>query len=127
MKMVIVVDRNIETGKLANAIAHCSQGINVDKHDEYSTSNGITCTLSNHPIVIVAAKNANQVKKALVSADEAKLVYSFFSSTMWRDTPEEQVEATKATNFDALEIIACAIYGGSTEVNNITKRFSLFK
>ncbi|EMF8518016.1 hypothetical protein DN555_12415 [Enterobacter asburiae] len=46
---------------------------------------------------------------------------------MWRDTPEEQVEATKATNFDALEIIACAIYGGSTEVNNITKRFSLFK
>ncbi|CAH3794528.1 hypothetical protein AI2797V1_3211 [Enterobacter cloacae] len=45
MKMVIVVDRNIETGKLANAIAHCSQGINVDKHDEYSTSNGITCTL----------------------------------------------------------------------------------
>jgi len=125
--MVVVVDRNIEIGKLANAIAHCSQGIAVDKHDEYSTSNGITCTLSNHPIVIVAAKNASQVKKALVSADEAKLVYSFFSSTMWRDTPIEQVEATKATSFDALEIIACAIYGDSKEVNNITKRFSLFK
>ena len=127
MKMVIVVDRNIEAGKLANAIAHCSQGITVEKHDEYSTRNGITCALSNHPIVIVAAKNANQVKKALVAADEAKLVYSFFSSTMWRDTPEEQVEATKATDFDSLEIIACAIYGDSEEVSNITNRFSLFK
>lgn len=126
-KIVVIVDRNVEAGKIANAIAHCSAGINVSKYDEYETSNGITCTLSNHPIIILSAKNKNQVKSSLIKADEAKLEYSFFASTMWRETPEEQVAETKSTLFDELEIIACAIYGESEEVDQTSKKFSLYR
>lgn len=31
--------------------------------------------------------------------ESGKLAYSFFSSTIWRDTTEEQVEASKAPKF----------------------------
>lgn len=126
-KIVVIVDRNVETGRIANAIAHCSAGISISKFDEYETSNGITCTLSNHPIIILSAKNKNQVKNALIKADEAKLEYSFFASTMWRETPEEQVAETKSTSFDDLEVIACAIYGESEEVDKIARKFSLYR
>ncbi|QBC02006.1 DUF2000 family protein [Enterobacter cloacae] len=78
-------------------------------------------------IIILSAKNKNQVKNALIKADEAKLEYSFFASTMWRETPEEQVAETKSTSFDDLEVIACAIYGESEEILVILQNLSTKK
>lgn len=62
-----------------------------------------------------------------MEANEAGLNLAYFSSTMWRDTLEEQVLHTLKTSFDVLEVIACGVYGAIKEANKITKRFPLFK
>ena len=78
-------------------------------------------------MVILQAKNSNQLSTALQKCKDANLAYNFFTTTMLGQSTEQQIHETKVAALDALEFIAIAVYGDTDAVNPITKKFSVYK
>lgn len=131
-KLYIIVNRNMDTPLLMNATGHLSAGIMQkaeDKlfHDYPNNDSGLTAWLSHYPVVILQAKNSNQLRTALEKCKAANLTYNFFTTTMLGQSTEQQIQETKVAAIDALEFVAIAVYGDTEAVQPITKKFSIYK
>ncbi|MHA1048172.1 DUF2000 family protein [Enterobacter hormaechei subsp. steigerwaltii] len=131
-KLYIVVNRMMEPALLLNATAHLAAGTmrKADDalfHDYSNEESGLKAYLSHYPVVILQAKNSNQLKTALLKCQEADITYNYFSTTMLGASSEAQIQATKETSLEALEFIAIALYGDTERMLPVTKKFSVFK
>lgn len=131
-KLYIVVNRMMESALLLNATAHLAAGImrKADEalfHDYSNEESGLKAHLSHYPVVILQAKNSNQLKTALLKCQEADITFNYFSTTMLGASSEAQIQATKETSLEALEFIAIALYGDTVRMLPVTKKFSVFK
>ncbi|EKK5269264.1 DUF2000 domain-containing protein [Cronobacter dublinensis] len=131
-KLYIIVNRNMDASVLMNATGHLAAGIMQKAeegvfHDYPNDATGLTAYLSHYPVVILQAKNSNQLHSAILKCKDAGLVYNFFTSTMLGQSTEQQIEATKNAAPEALEFIAIAVFGDTDVMQPITKKFSVYK
>lgn len=134
-KFVVLVNKNLESGKALNAVAHSCAGLVacasedmrekmsfidfVDKDDTAHKS------ISGLSLIVLRGSN-NELKKARKKFIENNIHFTDFTETMTGDTYREQQEKTSILSSDELEYFCVAAFGEKTMIDPITKRFSLW-
>ena len=138
-KLVVVLNKKIETARLMNAVAHMAFGLAggiEDKHslelvDYKNADGGLHPNISEIGFIILSAKNSNQIRTLRKNAIAAGLAHTDFMDTMLCGTAankyREQIEKTAATKEEDLEYIGICLFGEFEELNSLTKKFSLWR
>lgn len=132
-KLVAVLNKKIETGKLMNALAHMCIGLGsaINKSElrltEYKDANdGIHPLISEIPFIILA-ENSNKIRKLRSEAIEKNIIFNDFTDTMTVGTYVEQIEKTKTVKEEELIYYGIVLFGDWNIVTDLTKKFSLLK
>ena len=135
-KFAAVLSKKVDSGKIMNALAHMSIGLvanNVDKIQDMGfenyidKDNTIHPSLSKNSYVILRADNSNQIRTIRSLAIEKQIPFIDFANTMQEGTYIEQLERTKETPEAELEYYGICIFGKIEEINELTRKFSLWK
>lgn len=131
-KLYVIVNKNVDVATQMNATGHLCSGIMLKASDPcfhtYTNSDSeLTAYLNNYPVIILQAKNSNQLSVAAQHCQKENILYNFFTTTMLAHSSEQQIQDTHATALEDLEFIAIAIYGETSKIKKITKKFSVLK
>ena len=134
-KFTVIVNKKQPTGVILNAIGHAMVGLSghlghtqLDLLDYLNTSAGLTARISRWPVIVLSAKNSNQLRSTLEAASGmSSVVTNAFTTSMIAGSAESQIAATARASADQLDYVALAIFGPQTDTQPITKRFSLLK
>lgn len=133
-KLVAVVNKQIETGVLMNALAHMCLGfgahMGADQFHlmDYKTADGVIYpNISKMPFIILREKNSNKMSALLAKAKEQGLHYSVFTNTMTEGTWEDQQKRTLESQSENVIIYGLVLYGPEDIVKEMTRKLSLFK
>lgn len=132
-KLVAVLNKSIEAGKLMNALAHMSIGlgsvIGKDslKLTQYQDADdGIHPFISEMPFIILSC-NSNKIRKLRKEALEKKIVFNDFTESMTVGNYIEQIEKTSTIKEEDLLYYGIVMFGDWDIVTNLTKKFSLWR
>ncbi len=133
-KLVAIVNKQIETGVLMNAVAHMSLGFGAHMGHEdlhlmdYKNAEGfIYPNISKMPFIILREKNSNKIENLLIKAKEAGVQYSVFTNTMTEGTWADQEARTIATKQEHIIYYGLVLFGPREIVSELTKKLSLYK
>lgn len=134
-RFVAILNKKIEIGKLLNALGHMTAGLAgiVGKADEmyflnYTDADGGShMGISHFPFIVLAADNSNKIRTARHEAITREISFTDFTSTMTIGTSQQQLDATETTKEEDLEYYGICLFGRTTELKEITAKFSLFK
>lgn len=134
-KFVAVLNKKIPVGNLMNALGHMTAGLagsypNIGemRFDSYfDKDGGEHKSISDNPFIILSADNSNQIRNLRNEALNLGVHFVDFTSTMTVGTYKEQQERTKQTAEAELEYFGICIFGQKDVLNNLTKKFSLWK
>lgn len=134
-KFVAVLNKKIPVGSLMNALGHMAAGLSASypnipemRFDSYCDQNGGEHkNISDHPFIILAADNSNQIRNLRNELISAGIHFVDFTNTMTIGTYAEQQERTKNTPEDQLEYYGICMFGEKTILNQLTRKFSLWK
>lgn len=133
-KLVAVVNKQIETGVLMNAVAHMCVGFGAHMgHDDlhlmdYKNADGFVYpNISKMPFIILREKNSNKLGNLLLSAKQAGIQYSVFTNTMTVGTWADQEAKTLATPQEEIIYYGLVLFGPHNIVTELTKKLSLYK
>ena len=135
-KFTAVLSKKVDAGKIMNALAHMSAGIvanNLDKiqdmgfGDYIDKDNTVHPSLSKNSYVILRADNSNQIRTLRNMAIEKEIPFIDFTNTMQEGTYIEQLERTKQTTEAELEYYGICLFGKLEEVNELTRKLSLWR
>lgn len=134
-KFVAVLNKKIPTGNLMNALAHMAAGLaggysNIPemRFDSYfDKDGGEHKSISDHPFIILAADNSNQLRTLRNNLIQAGIHFNDFTSTMTVGTYAEQKGRTKNTPELELEYWGVSAFGSKEKLSELTKKFSLWK
>lgn len=132
-KLVAVLNRKIEPGKLMNALAHMCIGLGsaIGKDplrlSDYQDADG-----NSHPHVseipfIILSENSNKIRKLRQEAIEHNIIFNDFTDTMTVGTYQEQIERTKQVKEEDLIYFGIVLFGDWDKVTVLTRKFSLWK
>ncbi len=132
-KLVAVMNKSIDPGKIMNALAHMCIGFGaaigkdalrlcqyVDK------DNNIHPDISEMPFMILR-ENSNKIRQLRQKAIEENILFTDFTDTMTVGTYVEQLERTKQTSEADLVYFGIVLFGPWDKVTELTKKFSLWK
>jgi Protein of unknown function (DUF2000) len=94
---------------------------------DYPDADGNVHPVSALSLVVLSAKNSNQVRTARLEAIGAGLPYADFTETMTKDTFVEQMDRTQATREDDLDYWGICMFGLKEVIDPITRKFSLWR
>lgn len=134
-KFVAVLNKKISVGSLMNALGHMAAGlagsypdVAAMRFDSYIDRDGNSHkSISDHPFIILAADNSNQIRTLRQSLLAAEVHFVDFMSTMTVGTYEEQKARTKETPETELEYYGICMFGDKEIINSRTKKFSLWR
>lgn len=133
-KLVAIVNKQIETGVLMNAVAHMCLGFGAHMGSEdlhimdYKNAEGfIYPNISKMPFIILREKNSNKIADLLMKAKEVNLQYSVFTNTMTEGTWKDQEEKTLATKHEDIIYYGLVLFGPQEAVTGLTRKLSLYK
>jgi len=134
-RFVVILNAKIETGKLMNALGHITAGLvaNVVNTDEacfldYSDKGGqLHAKLSHYPFIILKADNSNQLKTLRKQLKERGINFFDFTDTMTIGTSVNQIKATSEKDEEEFEYYGVCFFGLTEQINELTKKFSLYK
>lgn len=133
-KLVAVLNKKIEPGKLMNALAHMCIGlgsaIGIDplRLSDYRDADGNSHPhISEIPFIILAADNSNKIRKIRQEAIANNIIYNDFTDTMTVGTYQEQLERTKGVREEDLNYFGIVLFGDWDKVTELTRKFSLWK
>lgn len=133
-KLVAVVNKQIDTGVVMNAVAHMCLGFGAhmgahDLHlmDYINADGGVYPNISKMPFIILREKNSNKLAALLEKAKEMGLQYSVFTNTMTEGTWKEQEERTRATKPEEIIFYGLVLFGPVDVVTELTKKLSLYR
>ncbi len=133
-KLVAIVNKQIPTGVLMNAVAHMCLGFGAHTgHEElhlmdYVNAEGFAYpNISKMPFIILREKNSNKLGDLLIKAKEAGVHYSVFTNTMTEGTWEDQKARTLATKPEEIIFYGLVLFGPHDIVTELTKKLSLYK
>ncbi|GAB4235675.1 MAG: DUF2000 domain-containing protein [Chlamydiales bacterium] len=133
-KLVAIVNKQIETGILMNAVAHMCVGFGAhlgheDLHlMDYKNAEGfIYPNISKMPFIILREKNSNKIRTLLMNAKEVGLDYSVFTNTMTEGTWADQEARTLTSQQEDIIYYGLVLFGPHEIVNKLTKKLSLYR
>lgn len=132
-KLVAVLNKSIEPGKVMNALAHMCIGLGsgIGRKDlrlsNYHDANG-----GSHPYIseipfIILSENSNKIRKIRQAALAEHILLNDFTDTMTVGTYKEQLERTAKTNEEDLVYYGIVLFGDWTKVTELTKKCSLWR
>ena len=133
-KYTAVLNKKVEPGKAMNALAHMTAGLvgTYDSKEElgiinYEDKDGGAHKASKHPFIILKAKNSNQIRTLRNGALEKGVHFASFTDAMTIGSWEEQVERSNTTPEEELEYYGICLFGKREEIEELTKKFSLYQ
>jgi hypothetical protein len=135
-KFAIVLNKKIEPGTALNACAHMTATIvaraDSETRKHMSFVDYIDADGNNHPVsalslIVLSAKNSNQVRTARLEAIRAGLPYADFTGSMTKDSFVDQMDRTRALREEDLDYWGICIFGLKEVVDPITRKFSLWR
>jgi len=133
-KFVAVLNRRVKLPQLMNALGHMSAGLisQCQPADvqflQYKDADGSTHpAISRYPFIILSAKNGNQIRTLRESAMRLAIPFTDFVNTMLGSSAEQQLDQTLRTKESELEYFGICIFGPAETLNDLTRKFSLFK
>lgn len=132
-KLVAIVNKSLESGKAMNALAHMSiaLGAKLDQDkvhlvDYFDADEHRYPTISKMPYIILRA-NSNKIKNLDAVATEQNIAHVTFTEAMTVGTWQEQLDKSKQTKRDDLIFYGIVLYGDYADIENLTKKFSLWR
>lgn len=133
-KFVAVLSKKIEPGKAMNALAHMTAGLvgsNKDQIDDmaiinYRDKDGGDHKASQHPFIILKAKNSNQLRTFRNALIEKDIAFTSFHEAMTVGGYQEQLERSKQIPEEELEYFGVCCFGEGSDIDELTKKFSLW-
>lgn len=133
-KLVAVMNKQIDTGVIMNALAHMSLGFGAHMGAEllhlmdYKNADGfIYPNISKMPFIILREKNSGKIASLLSKAKEAGVQYTVFTNTMTEGSWEDQKERTLNTKVEEIIFYGIVLYGLTEVVTEMTKKLSLWR
>lgn len=134
-KFVAVLNRKIPVGNLMNALGHMAAGLGGSysnlagmRFDDYfDKDGGKHPSISDNPFIILSADNSNQIRNLRNQLINAGIKFTDFTSTMTVGSYKEQQERTKQTPEIELDYWGICFFGPKEVLNNLTKKFSLWR
>ena len=132
-KLVAILNKSVEPGRLMNALAHMSFGLGSTLNPElaqlcqYEDTDG-----SSHPNIsaipfIILRANSNKIRKLRIDAINYNINYVDFIDTMTEGTYQEQLDRTRATKDEDFNYFGIVLFGDWEKVSELTKKFSLWR
>ena len=88
---------------------------------------GIHPNISHFPFIVLQADNSNQIRSVRSEVIKREIPFTDFTNTMIVGTSLEQQEKTKATAEKDLEYYGICMFGETSTLKELTKKFSLFR
>lgn len=133
-KFVIIIDRCLPIGKMANAIGHLSLGIGRSlnamdiKHSTFNNSEvGYVSYLTDHPLIILGAKSDVQIRNLHNLIKKQDIPHNIFFDNMFEHDVPTQISQIQATPISELIYTAIIVFGSNTQIDPLTKKFSLLR
>jgi hypothetical protein len=120
-RFVLVLSGKLEPGVALNAGAHMAAALVARAGDEarrhmsfvdYLDADGAAHPVSALSLVVLRARNSNQIRSARLAASGLGIPYVDFTASMTKDTYVEQMERTSAIREADLDYWACACSAG---------------
>lgn len=134
-KFVAVLNKKIPVNLLMNALGHMAAGLSASypnipemRFDNYIDKDGGNHkSISDNPFIVLAADNSNKIRALRNSLIEKNIHFVDFTSTMTVGTYLEQQQKTKETPELNLEYYGLCLFGEMNQVNELTRKFSLWR
>jgi len=136
-KFVAILNKKVNVGKVLNVLAHMTVSLvaqastNEDREAmgivDYQDRDGSSHKASKNSFVILQADNGNQIRNARNLAKENGLQFVDFTNTMQEGTFLEQLDRTRQTAESELDYYGLVLFGEIEKVNEITRKFSLWR
>lgn len=132
-KFVAVLNKKLPQGTVMNALAHMAACL-VAKYQndaemgfiDYADKDG-----GKHPVsalsFIILEGNSNKIRELRKEAIVRGVHFVDFANTMTQETYVEQLERTKSTREAELDYYGICLFGDKSILNELTKKFSLWK
>jgi hypothetical protein len=132
-KLVAVLNKSVDAGKVMNALAHMCIGLGavIGKEalrlTDYKDADG-----GSHPFIselpfIILSENSNKIRKLRTEAIANHIVFNDFTDTMTVGTYKEQIERTLQVKNENLIYYGIVLYGDWDKVTELTRKFSLWR
>lgn len=132
-KLVAVLNKSIEPGKIMNALAHMCIGLGSAigqpalRLTNYQDADG-----GSHPFIseipfIILSANSNKIRKLRQEAQDNNILFNDFTDTMTIGTYKEQIEKTRLVKIEDLTFYGIVLFGDWNKVSLLTRKFSLWQ
>lgn len=134
-KFAAIVNKKVPIGKAMNVLGHITASLVAHATPEqieqmgmidYKDKDGNSHKASKDSFVVLRADNGNQIRTARNFAKEKGILFVDFTHTMQEGTYLEQLELTGNTPEAELDYYGIILFGKIEEVNEITRKFSLW-
>lgn len=135
-KFVVILNKNLQAGVALNAASHMVAGLVARASPEQvKQMQFITYTdkdNNEHPSIsalslIVLRGTSNEIRKTREEAITRGILYVDFLETMTGQTYVEQLERTRQTDGEHLEFFGICLFGLKTDLDEFTRKFSLWR
>ena len=134
-KFVSVLNKKIPVNLLMNALGHMAAGlvasykeISLMRFDSYFDKDGNDHkSISDNPFIILQADNSNQIRTLRINLKQNYIHFVDFTSTMTIGTYFEQQQRTKDTLELELDYYGICFFGEINKINELTRKFSLWR
>lgn len=132
-KLVAVLNKSIEPGKVMNALAHMCIGLgSVIGKEELRLTDYKDADCGSHPFIselpfIILSENSNKIRKLRNEAIANHVTFNDFTDTMTIGTYKEQLARTVQVKDEDLIYYGIVLYGDWEKVTELTRKFSLWR
>lgn len=132
-KLVAVLNKSIDSGKVMNALAHMCIGLgSVIGQEPLRLSNYQDANDGSHPFIseipfIILTENSNKIRKLRNEAIANNIIFNDFTDTMTVGTYKDQLERTLQTQEEDLIYYGIVLFGDWNLVTQLTRKCSLWR
>ncbi len=133
--VVVVNGKEESSAKLINAVGHSmvglSGGVAKDENKcliDYQDSEGsIHPSISHYPVIVLKAKNSNQIRKIRQQAVEKDFLFTDFTKDMQLGSSKEQMASLRLKKDEDVEYLAISLFGKTEDLKELTGKLSLYR
>ncbi|MCW8408553.1 DUF2000 domain-containing protein [Legionella sp. PATHC035] len=132
-KLVAVLNKRIEPGKVMNALAHMCIGLGaVIGEKELRLTDYRDADGGSHPYIseipfIILSENSNKIRTLRQNALAKNVLFNDFTDTMTVGTYQEQIERTAQVKENDLIYYGIVLFGDWDVVTELTRKCSLWR
>ena len=132
-KLVAVLNKRIEPGKVMNALAHMCIGLGaVIGTEELRLTDYRDADGGSHPYIseipfIILCENSNKIRTLRQNALAKNVLFNDFTDTMTVGTYQEQIERTAQVKENDLIYYGMVLFGDWDVVTELTRKCSLWR